>query len=101
VYQRAEYLGVSNEIRRRTPRTDRYSLQQSQEEFYFSVPLTHMDLCLYARDHHLPATSVAEATGMTPEQAARVLAGIDTKRTAASYLRSEALYPRTELSSTA
>ena len=101
VYQLAEYLGVSNEIRRRTPTTDTYSLQQSQEEFYFSVPLTHMDLCLYARDHHLPATSVAEATGMTPEQAARVLAGIDTKRTAASYLRSEALYPRTELSSTA
>jgi len=99
VYQLAEYLGVPDEICKRTPTTDTYSLQQSQEEFYFSVPLEHMDLCLYARDHQIPAAAVADATGMAPDQVARVFAGIDAKRKAACYLRSEPLYPAAEVSS--
>jgi NAD+ synthase len=96
VYQLAEYLGVPTEIRSRPPTTDTYSLQQSQEEFYFSVPLEHMDLCLYARDHQIPAAAVAEAIGMRPEEVARVFAGIDSKRNAALYLRSEPLHPEPE-----
>ena len=42
------HLGVPEEIRSRPPTTDTYSLPQSQEEFYFSVPYEKMDLCLYA-----------------------------------------------------
>ena len=38
VYALAEYLGVPEEIRSRPPTTDTYSLPQSQEEFYFSLP---------------------------------------------------------------
>ena len=37
VYQLAEFLGIPEEIRRRPPTTDTYSLSQSQEEFYFSL----------------------------------------------------------------
>jgi NAD+ synthase len=44
VYQLAEYLGVPDEIRWRPPTTDTYSLDQSQEEFYFTLPLEKMDL---------------------------------------------------------
>ena len=40
VYQLAEYLGIPDEIRRRPPTTDTYSLPQSQEEFYFSASAT-------------------------------------------------------------
>src|SRR5438552_4271759 len=39
VYQLAEYLGVPEEIQRRPSTTDTYSLAQSQEEFYFAIPL--------------------------------------------------------------
>jgi len=99
VYQLAKYLGVPAEIRSRAPTTDTYSLQQSQEEFYFSVPLEHMDLCLYARDHQIPVTAVAGAIGMTPQQVARVFAGIDSKRNVTRYLRSEPLHPEAEFSS--
>jgi NAD+ synthase len=101
VYQLAEYLGVPAEIRRRPPTTDTYSLQQSQQEFYFSVPLEHMDLCLYARDHQIPAAAVAEAIGMTPEQVARVFAAIDSKRNVTRYLRSEPLHLEAEFSAEA
>ena len=47
VYQLAEHLGVPEEIRRRPPTTDTWSLAQTQEEFYFSLPYREMDLCLY------------------------------------------------------
>src|SRR3990172_1395704 len=60
VYQLAEYLDIPEEIRRRPPTTDTYSLPQSQEEFYFSVPYYVLDLCLYAIDHQIPPFDVAQ-----------------------------------------
>src|SRR6185312_7514372 len=38
VYALAEHLGVPEQIRSRPPTTDTYSMPQSQEEFYFSLP---------------------------------------------------------------
>src|SRR5687768_7588716 len=49
VYALAEHLGVPAEIRARPSTTNTYSLAQSQEEFYFSLPHHLMDLCLHAR----------------------------------------------------
>jgi NAD+ synthase len=88
VYQMAEYLGLPLEIRSQQPTTDTYSMPQSQEEFYFSVPYDKMDLCLYGRNHGLPATEVAPVVGMTTEQVERVYADIKGKRNVASYLHS-------------
>src|SRR5881409_3198973 len=50
VYQLAEFLGVPEEIRSRTPTTDTYSLPQTQEEFFFSLPLGTLDVVLQARN---------------------------------------------------
>jgi NAD+ synthase len=86
VYQLAEYLGVPDEIRGRTPTTDTYSLPQTQDEFYFSLPHDKMDLCLYARDHELAPAAVADAVGLDAEQVARVFADIDQKRRTTRYL---------------
>ncbi len=83
VYQVAEALGVPEEIRRRPPTTDTYSLAQSQEEFYFSLPYAEMDLCLYARDHQIAPSEVAEALGRTPIEIERVFRDIDSKRAVA------------------
>ncbi len=89
VYQLAEYLGVPAEIRQRQPTTDTYSLAQSQEEFYFSLPYEQMDLCLYARNHGVPAAEVAPELGLTAEQVERVYRDIDGKRRFAEYLHME------------
>lgn len=86
VYQLAEYLGVPAEIRRRPPTTDTFSMPQTQEEFYFSVPYDRMDLCLYAVNHGVPAVEVAPVVKLTPAQVERVFKDIAAKRRATRYL---------------
>jgi NAD+ synthase len=86
VYQLAEYLGVPEEIRRRPPTTDTWSLAQTQEEFYFSLPYNLMDLCLFGLNNELQADAVARAAGLTPEQVGRVWRDIAAKRKATRYL---------------
>ncbi len=91
VYQLAEYLGVPAAIRRRPPTTDTYSLEQTQEEFFFSLPYDLMDACLYGRNHDLPSQLVADAIGLTAQQVERVYGDIDAKRRAARYLHERPL----------
>lgn len=86
VYQLAEYLNIPEEIRQRPPTTDTYSLPQTQEEFYFSLPYDKFDLCLYGKNHNVPAAEVAEAAGLTPAQVETVYRDIESKRQATRYL---------------
>ncbi|WP_292607563.1 NAD(+) synthase [Mesorhizobium sp.] len=91
VYQLAEYLGVDEEIRRRPPTTDTFSMAQSQEEFYFALPYHLMDLCLYGLNHGISADEVAAAAGLTAAQVQKVFKDIDSKRRAARYLHARPL----------
>jgi NAD+ synthase len=86
VYQLAEYLGVDEEIRRRPPTTDTFSMSQSQEEFYFALPYHLMDLCLYGLNHRISADEVAAVAGLTAAQVESVFKDINAKRRAAQYL---------------
>jgi NAD+ synthase len=85
VYQLAEYLGVPGEIRSRPPTTDTYSLQQTQDEFYFSLPYDKMDICLWAKNNGICVEEAALAAGLTEQQAAFVYRDIDAKRAATRY----------------
>ncbi|UCF14271.1 MAG: NAD(+) synthase [Phycisphaerales bacterium] len=91
VYQMAEFLGIPEEICRRPPTTDTYSMQQSQQEFYFSVPYDKMDICLYGKNHGFSPSAVAAAADMTAEQVERVYHDIDAKRRATRYLHTPPL----------
>ncbi|MFA5514985.1 MAG: NAD(+) synthase [Desulfuromonadales bacterium] len=91
VYQLAEYLGVPEEIRRRPPTTDTYSLAQGQDEFYFAVPYQEMDFCLYGRNHRIPAATVAEHLHLSAEQVERIYRDIERKRAATRYLHAPPL----------
>lgn len=86
VYQLAAALGVPDEIRSRPPTTDTYSMPQSQEEFYFSLPYHSMDLCLYAVDNGVSAAEVAAALDLTEDQIDRVFKDIAAKRRVSQYL---------------
>lgn len=86
VYQLSAHLGVPQEICSRPPTTDTYSLPQSQEEFYFSLPYDKMDLCLWAKNHDISAEEVGEVLGLTAEQIERVYRDIEGKRAFARYL---------------
>ena len=85
VYRLAEYLNVPEAIRSRPPTTDTYSLEQSQEEFFFSLPYDKLDVCLYAKNHRVPCGQVAGVVGLTAEQVQRVYDDIDAKRNATQY----------------
>jgi NAD+ synthase len=91
VYAVAAYLGVPDEIRQRPPTTDTFSLPQTQEEFYFALPYQQMDLCLYGRNHAVPAADVAAAIGLTQAQVERVYKDIDQKRRTTRYLHATPL----------
>ena len=65
VYALAAHLGLPEEIRSRPPTTDTWSLAQSQEEFYFSVPYPAMDLCLFGLENGIAAAEVAARAGLT------------------------------------
>ncbi len=85
VYALAEFLEVPSDIRARPPTTDTYSLPQSQDEFYFSLPYAPMDLCLYALNHGVSAEEVAPAVQLSPAQVEKVFKDIAAKRRATRY----------------
>jgi NAD+ synthase len=85
VYQLAEHLGVSAAITSRPPTTDTYSLPQTQEEFYFSLPTAAMDLLLHARTQDRAADAVAQELGLETSQVERVFRDIDQKRVTTRY----------------
>lgn len=91
VFQLAQHLEIPEEIRERTPTTDTYSLEQTQEEFFFSLPYHAMDLCLWAKDHDVPCEETAAVVGFSPEQVAWTYRDIDAKRGVARYLHETTL----------
>lgn len=88
VYALAGHLGVIDEILRREPTTDTFSLSQSQEDFYFSVHYTMLDKILWAKNHDIGVADVAAGLGLTVEQVSRVFDDIDQKRRTTAYLHS-------------
>ncbi len=86
VYQLAAFLGIPEEIRTRPSTTDTYPMQQSQEEFYFALPSEQMDLCLYAKNHGIPAAEAAAAIGLPAKSVEHVYHTVDSKRKSTRYL---------------
>jgi len=86
VYQLAEFLGIPEEVRERPPTTDTYSMPQSQEEFYFSLPYDKMDLCLYGKNHGYSCEEISAGSSLSAEQVQRIYQDIDHKRRSTRYL---------------
>lgn len=86
VYALGRWLGLPGTILARPPTTDTYSLPQSQDEFFFSLPYDLMDLCLWARNNGVSAAEAAPVVGLDAEGMERVFRDIDSKRRAAAYL---------------
>jgi NAD+ synthase len=91
VYALAEGLGIPEEVRARPPTTDTYSLEQTQEEFYFALPYDRMDLCLWAHDHRVPPSEAARVVDLSLEQLERVYRDIEGKRRTTRYLHAPPL----------
>jgi len=91
VFQLAEYLGVPEEIINRTPTTDTYSADTTQEEFFFGLDFYRMDMLWHAMENSVPPAQAADVLGISEEQAARAYANIKRKIVATEYLRMQPL----------
>ena len=91
IYALAEYLGIPEEIRRRPPTTDTYSVPSTQEEFFFRLPFQIMDLLWYASEHDVSSEDAAHVMGLSPVQGERAYHDFERKRRATNYLRAAVL----------
>ncbi len=91
VFQLAEYLGVPEEICKRTPTTDTYSAEQTQEEFFYRVPFAILDRVWFAWERNVPAEQIAEALQLTKNNVESIINDIQRKIRTTEYLRMEPL----------
>jgi NAD+ synthase len=91
VYAMARFLGLPAEICGAQPTTDTYSMPQGQDEFYFTLPYHQMDLALWAHNHTIDASELADALGVSVAVAERTYQDIEAKRRFAAYLHSRPL----------
>jgi NAD+ synthase len=91
VYALARHLGIPEEICDAAPTTDTYSLQQSQDEFYFSLSYDKMDIALWSFNHGIAEEELALHLGLSRQQVSFVYKDIVAKRLATRYLHSKPL----------
>ena len=87
VYQLAEHLGVPKGIIGRTPTTDTYSAEQTQEEFFYQLPFPLMDRFWYGFENRYPPAEVAAVMGETAERVESLFRNFERKRNTTEYLR--------------
>ena len=92
VYQLAKYLGVPQEIIDRTPTTDTYSAEQTQEEFFFQMPYKTMDLISYGLENKYSVKEIADAVGRSEKEVNGILTNLERKRKTTEYLRMRPIF---------
>ena len=91
VYELADFLDIPEAIRVRPSTTDTYSLEQSQEEFYFTLSARVMDAMLYVRNAGLSEAAAAHLLGFDQAQVGRAYREIEQKRKTTQYLHERPL----------
>lgn len=89
VFQLADYLEVPEEIRKRTPTTDTYSAEQTQEEFFFRVPFGILDRIWFGWEQGIPSKKIAEVLELTEENVDSIIRDTQRKIRTTEYLRME------------
>lgn len=87
VYQLAEFLGVPKAIIGRTPTTDTYSAEQTQEEFFYQLPFQLMDIFWYGFENGYPPKEVGVVMGESTERVEALFRNFERKRQTTEYLR--------------
>ena len=87
VYQLASYLGIPEEIIERTPTTDTYTAEQTQEEFFYQMPFELMDIFWYGYENGYSTKEVADVMGETEARVNTLFRNFERKRKTTEYLR--------------
>lgn len=92
VYQLAEYLRVPRGIIERTPTTDTYTAEQTQEEFFYQLPFEMMDLLWFAWENNYKAEEIAPDLERSVEEVQNIFNSFERKRNTTEYLRMQPLF---------
>lgn len=87
VYQLAKFLDIPKEIIERTPTSDTYSAEQTQEEFFFQLPFKQMDLIWHGFENGYEPREVALIMDKSEEEISSIYKGFLRKQKTTEYLR--------------
>jgi len=87
VYQIAEFLNIPKEIIQRTPTSDTYSAEQTQEEFFFQLPFKEMDLVWYGFENGYDPAEVGKELNRTEDEIKAIYNNFIRKQKTTEYLR--------------
>jgi NAD+ synthase len=100
VYELARYLGVPDEIIRRTPTTDTYTAEQTQEDFFYQLPFETMDLIWYGWENGYSPEEIGNVMGYTADEVLNIFTSFERKMRTTEYLRMSPIhYHQTGLNS--
>jgi NAD+ synthase len=91
VFALARHLDLPEGIANRAPTTETFSLEQSQEEFYYGFPHDQMDVLLWGEQNGIPAAEVAERLGLDEQTVEAGYWEIGRRRDATEYLHAPAV----------
>ena len=92
VYQLAKHLGVPQEIIDRTPTTDTYTAEQTQEDFFYQLPFKEMDLIWYGWENNYPAEEVGQVMDKTTVEIENIYKSFERKKKTTEYLRMKPIF---------
>jgi NAD+ synthase len=92
VYQIAKHLGVPQEIIDRTPTTDTYTAEQTQEDFFYQMPFEEMDLIWYGWENDYPADEVGKVMERSTQDIENIFKNFERKRKTTEYLRMRPIF---------
>lgn len=93
VYQIASHLGVPESILKRTPTTDTYTAEQTQEEFFFQLPFELMDLLWYGWENGYSSREVSDEMSIPVDHINNVYKNFERKNKTTEYLRKSPIIP--------
>ncbi len=87
IYQLADFLDITMDIRQRTPSPDTFSLPVSDQEFFFRIPFDKLDHLLFAWEHEVPPMEAAVVLELDEDAVKRAYADFASKYRATQHLR--------------
>ena len=92
VYQIATHLGVPQDILDRTPTTDTYTAEQTQEDFFYQMPHQEMDLLWYGWENGYDAEEVGKVMDRTKKEVENIYKNMARKKKTTEYLRMKPIF---------
>ncbi len=92
VFQISAHLGVPQDILDRTPTTDTYTAEQTQEDFFYQMPHKEMDLFWYGFENDYSPEEVGKVMGRSTEDVENIYRNMERKQKTTAYLRMKPIF---------